>query len=372
MLTGRLEGLGWYTHEIMRRMVLQHPEDEFIFLFDRPYDPAFLYGPNVTPLVLFPPARHPLLWYWWFEWSVAGALRRLRPDVFFSPDSYLSLRSATPVVMTCHDLVPLHQPGQVPFAPRNYYRFFLPRFLRRADHLVTVSEFVRRDIEQTCNVDPGRISAVYNGCREGFFPLNEFVKQEVRSKYANGEHYFFYAGAIHPRKNIPRLIRAFDQFKKSSGSPQKLLLAGRFAWQTGEVRTAVESSEYRQDIVLLGYVDDQTLPLLLGASTALVYVSQSEGFGLPVLEAFHAEAPVITSNVTALPEVAGDAAMLVDPMSEHEIAAAMVQIVSEPGLGERLVEKGRMQRKQFDWDVAAEKIYQILLSTAQGNKITRP
>ncbi len=346
-------------------MVLKHPEDEFFFLFDRPYDPAFNYGPNVMPKVLFPPARHPLLWYCWFEWSVTRALRQLQPDVFFSPDSYLSLRATTPTVMTCHDLVPLHQPEQVPFAPRTYYRFFLPKFLIKANHIVTVSEFVRRDIEQSCNIKPERITAVHNGCREGFQPVNEFVKQEVRDKYADGAPYFFYAGAIHPRKNIPRLIRAFDQFKKRSKSPLKLLLAGRFAWQTGDVKSAYESAEYRNDIVLLGYVDDQTLPLLLGAALALVYVSQSEGFGLPVLEAFHAETAVITSRATALPEVAGEAAILVDPASEDEIAAAMTQVSDNPALRARLVEKGREQREHFDWNAASEAIYQILVATAR-------
>ncbi|MBL7805234.1 MAG: glycosyltransferase family 4 protein [Saprospiraceae bacterium] len=346
-------------------MVAAHPADEFYFLFDRPFDPAFVYGPNVEPLVLFPPARHPLLWYWWFEWSVPRALRRIRPDVFFSPDSYLSLSSPTPVVMTCHDLAPLHAPGQIPWAPRKYYQYFFPKFLKRADHILTISNYVNRDIEQSCRISPDKIKTVYNGCREGFRPLNDPEKQAVRQKYAKGVNYFFYAGAIHPRKNIPRLIRAFDQYKQRTGGAEKLLLAGRFAWQTGEVTQAYDQSAFKEDIVFLGYVPDDELPVLLGAALALTYVSLAEGFGLPLLEAFHAEVPVITANATALPEVAGDAALLVDPESEDSIARALQQVAQHEQLRQSLVEKGRLRRQTFDWDRAAEHIYQTLVSTAR-------
>ncbi len=231
LLPNKLEGFGWYTHEIVRRMVQQHPEDTFILLFDRPYDPRFIYGPNVQPVVLFPPARHPLLWYWWFEYAVPRALRKYRPDVFFSPDSYLSLTAKTPTVMTTHDIVPLHHPEQLPFATRHYYTHYLPKFLRRADHILTVSDYVRQDIAQTCHLDPANISVAYNGCRDNFVPISEPEKQQIRQEYAHGQAYFFYTGAIHPRKNIPRLIRAFDQFKQQTNAPVKLLLAGRFAWQ---------------------------------------------------------------------------------------------------------------------------------------------
>lgn len=344
-------------------MVARHPDDEFIFLFDRPFDPQFVYGDNVTPVVLFPPARHPLLWYAWFEWAVPRALRRHRPDVFFSPDSYLSLTDPTPTVMTCHDLVPLHAPEQVPWAPRHFYRRFLPKYLRRADHVLTVSEYVRHDIARTCQIGLEKITTVYNGCRAGFTPLQEIEKQAVKAEFSQGQDYFFYAGAIHPRKNVPRLIRAFDAFKTRTGAPVKLLLAGRFAWQTGEVKTAFESARHQADVVFLGYVGEQQLPRLLGAALALTYVSLSEGFGLPLVEAFRCDVPVLTADATALPEVAGDAALLIDPLAENEIAAALEKLWTDPALRQNLIKKGRSRREWFDWDEAAERIYQILAGT---------
>lgn len=360
LLPGRLEGFGWYTHEIVRRMVRQHPEDEFLFFFDRPFDPRFVYGPNVTPLVLFPPARHPILWWLWFEQAVPRVLRKHRADVFFSPDSYLSLRSEVPTVMTCHDIVPLHQPESIPFATRKYYQHYLPKFLRRADHVLTVSEYVRQDIVQTVGLDPGKISVAYNGCRETFVPLQEVEKQKIRQQFSNGQEYFFYTGAIHPRKNIPRLIRAFDLFKQKTGAPVKLLLAGRLAWQTSDVTAALEQSRYRADIHLLGYVPEETLPKLMASAVALTYVSLSEGFGLPMLEAMHTDTPVLAANATCLPEIAGDAALLVDPMSENAMAQGLEKLWKDRVFGQNLVARGKVQRERFSWEVAAEKVYGVL------------
>ena len=360
LLPGRLEGFGWYTHEIVRRMVRQHPEDEFLFFFDRPFDPRFVYGPNVTPLVLFPPARHPILWWLWFEQAVPRVLRKHRADVFFSPDSYLSLRSEVPTVMTCHDIVPLHQPESIPFATRKYYQHYLPKFLRRADHVLTVSEYVRQDIVQTVGLDPGKISVAYNGCRETFVPLQEVEKQKIRQQFSNGQEYFFYTGAIHPRKNIPRLIRAFDLFKQKTGAPVKLVLAGRLAWQTSDVTAALEQSRYRADIHLLGYVPEETLPKLMASAVALTYVSLSEGFGLPMLEAMHTDTPVLAANATCLPEIAGDAALLVDPMSENAMAQGLEKLWKDRVFGQNLVARGKVQRERFSWEVAAEKVYGVL------------
>ncbi|MCC6460272.1 MAG: glycosyltransferase family 4 protein [Saprospiraceae bacterium] len=360
LLPGKLEGLGWYTHELLRRMVLAHPEDEFIFLFDRPFDPAFVYAPNVHPVVLFPPARHPLLWYLWFEWAVPRALRQHRAAVFFSPDSYLSLRTRIPTVMTVHDLVPLQHPEQVPWWSRDYYRYFFPRFIRRATRLIAISAYTRDTMLAYTGVAPERIQVVHNGSRDGFVPLPEAEKATVRTQFSKGQPYFFYTGAIHPRKNIPRLIRAFDRFKARSQAPIQLLLAGRFAWQTGAVKAGFEQAEHRSDIHFLGYVPEPDLKRLMASALALVYVSLSEGFGLPVLEAMQAETPVICSRTTALPEVAGEAALLVDPLSEPEISEAMRQIWDNADLRAALVAKGRLQRQAFDWAAAAQAIYQTI------------
>ncbi|MCS7037058.1 MAG: glycosyltransferase family 1 protein [Saprospiraceae bacterium] len=366
LLAGRLEGLGWYTHEVMRRMVAAHPEDEFIFFFDRPYAPEFLYAPNVLPAVLFPPARHPFLWWVWFEWAVPRALKHYRPDVFFSPDSYLSLRAKTPTLLTVHDLIPLQEPHSVPWLPRHYYRHFLPRFIQRADRIVAVSEYVRQSILQRVGVPAERISTVYNGYRSAFKPLSAAECAAVRDAYADGQAYFLYTGAIHPRKNVSRLIAAFDAFKAQTGAPVRLLVAGRMAWLSEPVREALHKAQFSSDIRLLGYVSEAELTRLCAAALALVNVSLNEGFGLPVVEAFACDVPVLCSDRTALAEVAGEAAFLVNPESVSEIAAGLLALYRDAALREALVSKGRLQRQKFRWDAAAQQLYRLLQETAGG------
>lgn len=365
LLPNQLEGFGWYTHEIVRRMVLAHPEDKFLFFFDRPFDPQYVYAENVTPLVLAPRARFAPQFLTWFEWSVRRALKKHKAAVFFSPDSMCSLLSKVPTVMTCHDLVPLHFPEQVPLLHRHFLSYFLPKFLRRADQVLTVSEYVRQDITQTCGIPSAKIRTVYNGCREGFVPIEAIEKQAVRKKFADGKPYFFYSGAIHPRKNIPRLLRAFDLFKTKTSAPVKLLLAGRFAWQTGEVRSAYEHAQHRTDIHFLGYVSEEDLTRLTAAATALTYLSLSEGFGLPMLEAMHCDTPVLAANASCLPEIAGDAALLVDPLSESAISEGLEKLWSDSDFAQKLVERGRIRREQFTWDQAAAEVYEALKGAAK-------
>ena len=361
LIKDQLEGIGWYTYEIVRRMAMRHPEDEFILFFDRPYDKRFLFDQNVKPVVLFPPARHPLLWWWWFEWSLASALKRYEVDVLFSPDGYTALNTLVPSVMVTHDIAHIYFPEQIYFTARKYYQYLIPRFLDKAAKVITVSEFVKEDIlRHYSDVSASKIEVIYNGCREGFRPIKEADQKEVRKKYAEGQPYFFYVGAVQPRKNIHRLIEAFDIFKQITGVSFKLLIAGRFAWQTGPVKTAYTKAVHQKDIVFLGYVPDEDLPLLMGAAFALTYISLFEGFGLPLVEAMQCNIPIITSEISSMPEVAGNAALLVDPASTDTVVQAMQQLYEDENLYRQLVEAGELQRRKFSWDMAAESIYTIL------------
>ena len=153
---------------------------------------------------------------------------------------------------------------------------------------------------------------------------------------------------------------AFDLFKQKSDSDLKLLIGGRLAWQTDKVRSIFDQSVHKKDINFLGFISEEDLPNVMGAALAMVYVSLFEGFGLPILEAMYAEVPVITSKVSAMPEVAGDAALLVDPLSVSEIALAMEKVYENKSLRKKLVEAGKIQREKFSWDNAADQTYVVL------------
>ena len=365
LLKDQLEGIGWYTYELLKCMVEQQPNDEFIFFFDRPYSDQYVFAKNVTPVVLFPQARHPFLWHWWFEWSIASALKKHKADVFLSPDGYASLSTSVKTVMVTHDIAHVHYPQQIAFLTRKYYQQMVPRFLKHAQKVVTVSKFTRNDILAAYPVDPEKVVAVYNGCRKEFQVIDAIEKALIQEKYAEGQEYFFYVGAVHPRKNVHRLISAFDQFKSNTKSKKKLLIGGRFAWKTGEVKLAYDNAIHQEDILFLGYLKNEEVPRLMGAAYALTYVSLFEGFGLPLVEAMNCGVPFITSNCSSMPEVAGDAGMLVSPESLSEITQALERIESDKALYQQLVYNGKKQKLAFSWKVAAKRVYALMYDLVQ-------
>ncbi|MEM6967200.1 MAG: glycosyltransferase family 1 protein, partial [Bacteroidota bacterium] len=360
LLKNKLEGMGRVTFEVLRRMVNDHPTDEFIFFFDRPYAPEFVFGKNVTPVVLAPPTRHPILIMAWFEFSVKRALDKYQPDVFFSTDGFCSLRTSVKTVVLIHDIAYQHFPEQVAFLVRKFYQSFQPRYLRKADQIITVSNFVKNDIVEKIGIPSEKITVVHNGCNNKFTPVEDAVKKVTQKKYSAGQPYFFYVGAVHPRKNVQGLITAFSIFKEKTNAPHRLLIGGRFAWQTGVVKTAFEKSNYQNDIQLLGYIPDKDLIELMGSAFAFVYVSFFEGFGLPILEAMESDVPVITSNISSMPEVAGDAGLLVNPHATDEIATAMIKYFENENLRQEKIEKGKQQREKFSWEQSAKMMYDTI------------
>jgi len=364
LLKNKLEGMGIYTIEIVKRMVLSHPEDEFIFLFDRAYDSKFVFADNVTPVVVYPSARHPILWDIWFELSLPYYLKKYKADVFFSTDGHLSLKTNVPTVMCLHDIAYLHYPKMVSSQVLSYYQKRIPQFIEKAKKIICVSNFVKQDIQTHFkDVDSNKIVVIHNACSKTNFD-SKLSKKETHDKYSAGRQYIFYVGAIHPRKNIKTLIQAFDLFA-SENKEIDLLIAGRLAWQNDELKNVYENSAFKHRIKLLGYVSDEALKSILGHALLFVYPSLLEGFGLPILEAFHAEVPVISSNVSSMPEVAGDAALLVDPRSKKELAQAIRSLVDSKELQTELVEKGRVQRENFSWDRAAEAVYELIVDASR-------
>jgi glycosyltransferase involved in cell wall biosynthesis len=372
LIENKLEGIGWYTHELLKRMVAAHPEVEFHFLFDRPYSQTFIYGLNVVAHVLQPPARHPFLWWIWFEISVTKALKNIKPDVFFSPDNFLSLRAKIPTVLTCHDLIPFHYPEGIPRLARWYYFHYWPKYIRKAAHVLSVSEATRQDVIAMFQLDNQRVTSVYNGIRSGFCAVSldqsacsDRLRQMLAPVTTSGRvtltpAYFLAAGSIHPRKNTARLIEAFNQFKFETKSDIKLVLAGRMMLDNSELEAVLSASKYRSEIILTGYITESELQWLTRHAAACVYVSLFEGFGLPIVEAMASGVPVITSDTSCMPEIAGNAALLVDPTNVPAIAQAMQQILSDDNLRNTLIQNGLERVRVFDWDAAAEQVFKVL------------
>ena len=278
LIPNKMEGFGRITYEVTKKLVENNPNDTFYLLFDRPHKGKFNFGQNVIPVVLSPPARHPILWYIWFEWSVYLALKRIKPDVFFSPDGYTSLKSSVKTLLMVHDISYVHFPNFTPYLVRKYYEYFTPKYLKRADRLITLTSHALNDISNFYQIPKEKFDLTTVAAHGSFEPIDLKRKRFILEKYTEGQEYFLYVGAIHPRKNIHRLISAFNLFKKTSNSKFKLLIVGRFLYKKKEILKIYEESIFKNDIYFLGYLD-KDLYAVMGSAYALTYVSNYEGLG---------------------------------------------------------------------------------------------
>ncbi len=361
LLDDYLEGYGYFIYESFKRIVRNNPQHQFIFIFDRPYKERFVFAPNITPVIAGPTARHPLLWKLWYDIKIPAILRNVKADVFVSCDGFCSLRTKVPQCLVVHDLAFLHFPLFIKKSHLLYYKRNTPRFLAKVNRIATVSEFSKNDIEKTYQIAVEKTDVVYSAAKEIFKPITAAVKNEVKEKYTAGKEYFIYTGAIHPRKNLMNLLKAFSLFKKRQQTGMKLVLAGRLAWKYESFTKSMETYKYRNDVVLTGYIDEEELAKLTGAAYAMVYPSLFEGFGVPVLEAMQCGVPVITSSGTSMQEIAKEAALYANPGEINEIAEKMMLIYKDENLKKQLAENGKNIAEQYSWDKTAELLWNSIL-----------
>lgn len=363
LIKNKLEGIGWFTYETLKRITENHPEHHFIFLFDRDFDEDFIFSDNVTPLILSPPARHPFLFYWWFEFSVASFLNKFNPDLFLSPDGYMSLKANCKQLAVIHDINFEHHPKDVSWIVRKYYKHFFPKFAHKATRIATVSEFSKNDIVNCYKIDAKSIDVVYNGCNELYSPINTELQLKTKQSYSNGNDYFLFVGSLQPRKNISRLFQAFDKFKANETNDVKLVIVGeKYRW-TNEIKNTYLNMKFKEDVIFTGRLHSTELHHVIASALAMTYIPYFEGFGIPILEAMNCDTPVITSNITSMPEVAGDAALLVDPFSFDSICNAMVYIYKDADMRNTLIEKGRKRKLDFSWDKTADALWNSIEKT---------
>ncbi|MFO7977672.1 MAG: glycosyltransferase family 1 protein [Bacteroidales bacterium] len=365
LIPGKLEGIGWFTFQTFRRMALDHPEAEFTFIFDRPYSQEFVFAPNVNPVVLYPQARHPVLYYLFFEHAIPRYLKKHPHDLFISPDGMLSLNYPGKQIPVCHDLNFIHHPENLPWLSSQYYNKMFPRYIRQATRVATVSEYSKDDIVKTFGYPDQKVDVVYNGAHQVFQPIGQALQQQVRRRYTGGDPYFVYVGALHKRKNIENMLLAFDAFRNARQSAYKLLIVGETMFGSGSIRKAYASMHHRQDVIFVGRLFEEALRDVIASARGLLLVSYFEGFGIPILEAMKCEVPVITSQTTSMPEVAGGAAALVDPDSVESISQAMTRVAFDDHLVEEMILMGREVSQRFSWQKTADLMWQCVQKSLQ-------
>ncbi len=302
------------------------------------------------------------------HFSIPFKLHRLGVDLFHSPHYVLPLLARTPAVVTIHDCIHLRFPEYLPSRMAwRYARFMLGHAIRRSASILTVSQASRADILRFYpDADPERILVVPNAIDPAL--LEEPGQEEtarIRERYQIRGRFLLYAGNIKPHKNLERLIAAFGKLKHQSGMEDlKLLIIGDEISRYGALRRGVEAAGVRQDVRFFGFVPDRTLAGLYRLASVFVFPSLYEGFGLPPLEAMACGTPVVTSRISSLPEVAGDAALLVDPYSVDDIARGIAKVLEQPELAADLVRRGHVQAQRYSWERSVRVIHDVYMRVA--------
>ncbi|MBC7251223.1 MAG: glycosyltransferase family 4 protein [Anaerolineae bacterium] len=347
----RRTGTENYALHLIRGLLALDRRNRYRLYFDRaPLPELFPPGPNWEPRVI----PFPRLWtHARLSWEMA----RRSPDVLFVPAHVLPLVHPKRTVVTVHDLGYRYYPT----AHRPLDRFYLDlstRYHARvATHILADSQATRGDLIREYGADPERITVVYPGVDESLRRMDEAVIATARAKYGIPGEYVLYIGTLHPRKNLVRLVEAFAALKSETVS---LVIAGQKGWLYDSIFARVREVGLAERVLFTGYVADADLPALLSGARVFAFPSLYEGFGFPVLEAMACGVPVVCSHASSLPEVAGDAALLVDPLDTAAWAAALERALVDEELRADLVRRGYVQVRRFSWRNAAEETLQVL------------
>ena len=350
-------GIGTYIRNLLRELARIDGETEYVLLCqERDCPLAASLGENFRSVT----DRSPL-YSLREQFSIPHALRREGVDVFHAPHYTLPPLAGRPSVVTVHDCIHLMFPEYLPNRMAlSYARGSIWMATRRANRVLTVSESSKRDILRFFDVPADKITVIYNGIDERFRlepPEEEVVR--VRERYQLGGDFVLYAGNVKPHKNLERLIDAFHLLRQDGLEQLKLVVIGDEVSKYAELRRAVHRFNLHKYVRFLGYMPDETLAVLYRLAAVFVFPSLYEGFGLPPLEAMASGTPVVTSNVSSLPEVAGDAAVLVDPRDPVSIAGGIRRVLTEPDLRDTLRARGYRRAAEFSWERSVRRIREI-------------
>lgn len=308
----------------------------------------------------------PKLWTIWTQVRIPLDLMFQKPDILFLPSHSLPRYHPCKTVVTIHDLAFLTFPAYFKAKDRIIQRKITSYAIKNADRIIAVSHSTKRDIIKYYHVNSEKITVIYHGGGEIRRPISDSDKiEEVRQKYNLPTRYILYLGVLQPRKNLARLIKAFDSLLKDQKIAQGLVIAGKKGWLYQDIFDTVKRLKLQDKVSFTGYIPTNDLPMLLAGADLFVLPSLYEGFGLPVLEAMACGTPVITSNVSSLPEVVGNAAILIDPYNIKEMADAIYRVLHNENLKSEMVRKGLKQAKKFSWEKTARKTLEIYKEVAR-------
>lgn len=340
-------GVHVYTREIIRAVTSLDKKNEYILI--RPESKNQYEGIEevIVPLSEKIPMHRGMRQYG----AIPSAARKLNPDIVIEPGHFgpFFLPKKVKRVTVIHDITPVIMPEYHIFMSRVFHKIFLPGILKRANHIITNSEYTKSDVTTHYPITKNKTTAILLGKNEDFKPDH---RTDFLEKYKIKKPYLLYVGTIEPRKNLSRLIAAFEKLNKNGIGNHQLVLAGKKGWKIDDLYTQIENSSAKNNIILTGFVDKEDLAPLYTNADVFVYPSYYEGFGLPILEAMACGVPTVTSNTSSLPEVGGDAALYFDPMSVDDIYQTLAKLLTNENLLLEMKKKGLERAKIFSWEKA--------------------
>ncbi len=350
-------GIHIYTREILRALAALNTEHELIIV--RAKEGELI--PNTEEIIVPIKAGIPMHQRMRLFTSIPSALIKAKVDIVVEPSHFgpFNLPKVIKRVTILHDLTPFLSPDFHVWSSRIFHRLLMPGVFRRADHIITVSEHTRKDLITRFPFATSKSTSILLGRDKKFMPTEDI---KVLNKYGIRAPYLLYVGTLEPRKNLSVLLEAYHAFRQMSEHQHQLVLVGKKGWKIAPLMAAIAASPYRDDIILTGYAERSELPALYSLAEVFVYPSLYEGFGLPVLEAMSCAAPVITTNVSSLPEVGGDAALYFQPEQPKELTTLLLKLCGNNTL---LDEHSRLSLKQaqgFSWEKAAREMISLLSS----------
>ncbi len=351
-------GTGTYIRNLFAAMESLSPQHQFYYLTmsgaDAPVPPDGSQRGRIRRLVNG--LRHMA----WLQLQLPINARRVRANVLHAPAMIGPCWQPCPTVFTVLDLAILKFPETFDPLWRGYVLVNLRLALSRAEAAIAISESTRQDVIRHFSLRPDLVRVVYLGCDPRFRLVESGAQREAAlTRLGLPERFILYVGTLEPRKNVPRLLKAFHALKREKRIPHKLVVVGERGWLYDDIFQELRKLGLDQEVIFTGYVDLDDLPVIYGMSDMLVYPSLHEGFGLPPLEAMACGCPVVTSKVSSLPEVVGDAALCVDPYDVRAIAEAMAAILFHPERRMDLVHRGLERAKLFSWERAAAETLDI-------------
>lgn len=359
-------GMGKYVVELVNRVTKIDKENKYLIYVSNENKHFFnLTSKNVNIQQVPKIFSNPSLRIIWEQLILPFSLWRNSIDVYHALGFVLPLFLKQKIisVVTIADMTFFSHPQHHTRMKQVYFKCMIPQSLRRAKKVITISDNTKKDIINVININANKIKTIYLGVDARFYPQEKETVNAILEKYKIASPYILFVGMLEPRKNVEGLLQAFAMLKDKR--KHNLIIVGKKGWRYEELFKLAQEEGIRNDVVFAGYVPDEDLPGLYAGATCFVYPSFYEGFGIPIVEAMACGCPVITSNNSSMQEIAGDAAVLVDPYNKEEIKDAIGSIINNKGLRGEKQRKGLINATKFQWNFMAEETIKVYKNTIQ-------